>query len=71
MQNIDLKKALAERGLKLALLASAMGVDKGTVTRWGKGRIPAERVIEVERVTGIPRADLRPDLYGQQAEPAQ
>ena len=71
MQNIDLKKALAERGLKLALLASAMGVDKGTVTRWGKGRIPAERVIEVERVTGIPRADLRPDLYGQHAGEAR
>jgi hypothetical protein len=47
-------------------LAEALGVDKASITRWAKGRIPAERVIEVERITGIPRADLRPDLYAKE-----
>lgn len=26
-------------------------------------RIPAERVLKIERITGISRHDLRPDLY--------
>jgi DNA-binding transcriptional regulator YdaS (Cro superfamily) len=25
--------------------------------------LPAERVLDIERVTGIPRHELRPDLY--------
>jgi DNA-binding transcriptional regulator YdaS (Cro superfamily) len=55
--------ALSERGLKLVNVASALGVDKATVTRWSLGRIPAERVADVERVTGIGRYELRPDLF--------
>lgn len=47
----------------MADLARALGVDKATVTRWGQKRVPAERVLDVERVAGIPRHDLRPDLY--------
>lgn len=31
------------------------------VSQWT--RVPAERVLEVERVTGVPRHELRPDLY--------
>lgn len=44
-------------------LASSFGVNKTTVLRWEEGQVPAERVLEVERVTGVPRSDLRPDLY--------
>jgi hypothetical protein len=42
-------------------------VDKSTVLRWEQRRVPAERVPEIERVTGIPRARLRPDLYKAEA----
>ena len=42
-------------------LARAMGMSHQGITRWH--RIPAERVIEIERITGIDRAILRPDLY--------
>lgn len=44
--------------------AKTLGVNKTTLLRWEDGsvQIPAERVIEVERVTGISRHELRPDL---------
>jgi DNA-binding transcriptional regulator YdaS (Cro superfamily) len=54
---------LQRRGIRLTDLARSVGVDKSSVTRWDKRRIPAERVLDVERVTGIPRHELRPDLY--------
>lgn len=43
-------------------------VDKSTVLRWERGRITPERAIEIEAVTGISRAILRPDLFGSPAE---
>lgn len=49
-----------ERGRQLAL-AAALGIRPSAVSQWT--RVPAERVIDVERVTGIPRHDLRPDIY--------
>lgn len=54
---------LESRGLRMAGLARAIGVNKSTITRWAAGRVPAERVLDVERVTGVPRHELRPDLY--------
>jgi DNA-binding transcriptional regulator YdaS (Cro superfamily) len=45
-----------------AELARGLGVTHAAVRQW-EGRVPAERVIEVERLTGIPREALRPDLY--------
>jgi DNA-binding transcriptional regulator YdaS (Cro superfamily) len=49
--------------LTLDRLAVAFGVNKTTVMRWEEGRIPAERVLEIERITGVSRHELRPDLY--------
>jgi len=51
--------------MSLEELAAEFGVNKTTVHRWEEGRIPAERVVEVEAVTGIPRHELRPDLWGK------
>lgn len=42
-------------------LARALGISQPSVSNWQ--RIPAERVIAVEALTGVPRAALRPDLY--------
>jgi transcriptional regulator with XRE-family HTH domain len=56
-----------DNGLTLEEFGNLFGVDKSTVLRWESGRAPAERVVEIERVTGIPRADLRPDLYAPPA----
>jgi TorA maturation chaperone TorD len=43
-------------------LARRLGISQPSVSNWSK--IPAERVLTVEAVTGVRRAVLRPDLYG-------
>jgi DNA-binding transcriptional regulator YdaS (Cro superfamily) len=43
-------------------LAVALGITPGAISQWD--RVPAERVLEVEKATGIPRQVLRPDVYG-------
>jgi DNA-binding transcriptional regulator YdaS (Cro superfamily) len=45
-------------------LARLIGVTSQAVSQWR--RVPAERVLDVERVTGVARHDLRPDLYPPQ-----
>lgn len=46
-------------------LAKRLGLrSQGTIQGWLKrGQPPAERVIEIENVTGVSRTELRPDLY--------
>lgn len=63
MSNPDLKSLLESRSLRMVDLARAAKVDKATVTRWAQKRVPAERVLDVERITGIPCHELRPDIY--------
>jgi hypothetical protein len=46
-------------------LAHKLGISQPSVSNWS--RVPAERVMAVEAMTGVGRAVLRPDLY---AEPA-
>ena len=45
----------------VSVLARGIGVAQPTVSLWR--RIPAERVLSVEALTGISRTLLRPDLY--------
>ena len=45
-------------------LARQVGISQPSVSNWT--RIPAERVVTVESVTGVDRAVLRPDLYSGQ-----
>ena len=50
----------SERGTKIRI-ARELGITHGAVSQWQK--VPAERVLDVERITGIPRHELRPDIY--------
>lgn len=43
-------------------LARRLGIKPAAVLQWK--RVPAERCLEVERLTGISRHELRPDIYG-------
>lgn len=43
-------------------LARALGINYQAIQSWKE--IPAKRVLEIEQATGIPREQLRPDLYG-------
>lgn len=45
----------------MARIAKELGVTRAAVTKWR--RIPAERVLAVEEITGVARHLLRPDLY--------
>jgi DNA-binding transcriptional regulator YdaS (Cro superfamily) len=45
-------------------LARALGVTREGVRQWHLARVPAEQCPRIERLTGVPRAELRPDLYG-------
>jgi hypothetical protein len=58
-----------DRGVTLAIeaagglrpLARALGISAGAIFKWQ--RIPADRLLRIEAVTGVPREKLRPDLY--------
>lgn len=44
-------------------LARRIGISQPSVSNWS--RVPAERVLAVEAISGIARATLRPDLYSE------
>lgn len=63
MENI-LRKWREENRLTQTELAERIGIDQPSLSRWERGgKIPAERVRKVSEVTGIPREELRPDLF--------
>ena len=57
---------IGERGAALEQIAEAAGVKTSAVRHWTNGirTIPAERVIAVEKATGVSRHHLRPDIFG-------
>ena len=48
----------------IGALARSLGITQPSVSTWR--RIPAARVLEIEGLTGVARAVLRPDLYRPQ-----
>lgn len=49
-----------KRGL-LSKVAHDLQISRSAVAMWDK--VPAERVVDVEKSSGIPRHKLRPDLH--------
>jgi len=60
MKNLTGMDAVKDR-MPLARLAREIGITRGAVAQWD--RVPAERLGDVARVTGIPMEALRPDLF--------
>lgn len=56
----------AKRGRR-SKLAEELGCGPNAISQWPQ--VPALRVLDVERVTGISRHDLRPDIYGLKPAP--
>jgi DNA-binding transcriptional regulator YdaS (Cro superfamily) len=50
-----------ERGRRKAL-AETLGMYPSALSQWSQ--VPADKALAVEAATGIPRYDLRPDVYG-------
>ena len=59
----SLKSYRHAHSLTLDTLAARLGVQRAAVWKWENGRVPAERVLDVERLTGLSRHDIRPDIY--------
>ena len=53
------KRAIKAAG-GVQALAEALRITPASVAEWP--RVPIKRLVDVERVTGIDRAELRPDL---------
>lgn len=54
------------RGRTQSELARAIGVTQGAVSHWiVAGQIPVKRVPQIAKITGIPLAELRPDVFGE------
>lgn len=50
-------------GGKIGAAAEVLDVSYQVLQHWRRERVPAERVLEIERKSGVPRHVLRPDLY--------
>jgi DNA-binding transcriptional regulator YdaS (Cro superfamily) len=54
-------KAAIEAAGGGAALARALGIKQPSVSDWKK--VPSSRVLAVEKITGVAKERLRPDLY--------
>lgn len=61
----DLTICRLSRGETQEQFAKRLKIEKSTLCRWEKGRVSASRVLDVERLTGISRHVLRPDIFGR------
>lgn len=59
---IDRIREMADKVGGLKSFARRLGIRHQSLYSWK--RVPAERVPEIERITGISRHELRPDIYG-------
>lgn len=74
MFDLDAAKEALERARSStkggsSAIARAVGLSPQAVAQWG--RVPAERVLAVEKLTGVSRYELRPDIYGDRPEAAE
>lgn len=60
LRDSGLDRAISAAG-GVRALARTLGVSQPAISGWK--RVPADRVLSVETHTGVPRTDLRPDLY--------
>jgi DNA-binding transcriptional regulator YdaS (Cro superfamily) len=51
-----------DRAGGIRALARELQIAHQAISKWE--RVPAVRVLEIERITGVSRYQLRPDVYG-------
>lgn len=63
MSKDALKNAIQAAGSQ-SELSRLIGESQQSISHWlNKSKVPAEQVIPIEKLTGIPRYELRPDIY--------
>lgn len=60
---IDIVTKAAGKSGGVVALARELGIKHTALYSWT--RVPAERVLDIERITGVSRHELRPDIFGQ------
>jgi len=65
IMTISIKEIAAKVG-GVVSLSTQLGLSRGAVSQWEK--VPLDRVAAVSKLTGIPREDLRPDIFGDYPE---
>jgi len=59
----SLEVAIAKAG-GVTALADGLGITHSAVSQWNV--CPIERALEVEKLSGVSRHDLRPDIYSRE-----
>lgn len=64
MNITGLENAISTAGGQNAL-ARMIGIPQSSIWKWlhKSKKVPAEKVLLVEELTGVPRSELRPDIY--------
>lgn len=57
---IGLKRAAKAAG-SLAALARLLGITSQSLQKWK--RVPRKRILQIEKLTGVPREKLAPELF--------
>lgn len=60
--NNGIKRAILAVGGQAAL-AQKLGVKQPAISYYLYKRCPAEKAILIEKITGVPRSEIRPDLF--------
>lgn len=63
----DIIQQVITRAGGLKNIAEPLGITRQAVSQWYE--IPPTRVIDIERITGISRSILRPDIYPVDNQP--
>jgi DNA-binding transcriptional regulator YdaS (Cro superfamily) len=63
MDTSFITKAVQKAGGRSAV-AKKLNVNVETVRQWEIKKIPAERAVDLEKISGVHRSFLRPDLWG-------
>jgi DNA-binding transcriptional regulator YdaS (Cro superfamily) len=58
---IAIVQQAADKVGSMSELARRLGISHPALFRWKK--VPAERVLKLEQISGISRHDIRPDIY--------
>lgn len=61
-------KEIADKVGGVVALSRKLGLSRAAVSQWT--RVPVDRLADVERITGVPREALRPDIFAAAARAA-
>lgn len=67
MKELPICRAAKAAGGQSALARILKVTPQAVQKMCASGRVPAERVLEIEKATGVSRHELRPDIYPRAA----